>query len=100
LAEDSDTKQTKIKSREDQIEFIGQRTVDVCEVFSFLISDQMYKCRKTLERKGFIGIGAYKKEDVSDAEEAIEVADDDAGQAEKGTTAADETMEQPLNHKK
>nr|XP_036674139.1 (E3-independent) E2 ubiquitin-conjugating enzyme UBE2O [Drosophila suzukii] len=97
LAEDSDTKQTKIKSREDQIEFIGQRTVDVCEVFSFLISDQMYKCRKTLERKGFIGIGAYKKEDVSDAEEAIEVADDDAGQAEKGTTAADEAMEQPLN---
>ncbi|KAH8337681.1 hypothetical protein KR074_006570 [Drosophila pseudoananassae] len=76
--------------KEIHVELIAKPDVDVCEVFCFLMKEQMAKCRKLI-------IDTYNKaksekndeEGVSDAEEATE--DDEPTQADN------EAMDQPLN---
>ncbi|KAH8268675.1 hypothetical protein KR026_011633, partial [Drosophila bipectinata] len=88
---DEETNEFRNKSlKEIHVELMAKPNVDVCEVFCFLMKEQMAKCRKLI-------IETYKQaksekndeEAVSDAEEATE--DDDPAQDDN------EAMEQPLN---
>ncbi|XP_017031563.1 (E3-independent) E2 ubiquitin-conjugating enzyme [Drosophila kikkawai] len=79
------------------IELIDNQSPDACEVFWRQITDQMMKCRKSLEDSPKL----KAKTDTSvivifDAEEAAtEIADTEMRSV--GTETMDEAMEQPLN---
>ncbi|KAH8280961.1 hypothetical protein KR054_005884 [Drosophila jambulina] len=80
------------------IELIANRSPDICEVFWRQITDQMMKCRKALEDSPSKNKSKTndQNEEVSDAEEATEIADTEM--IPDDTAAADdEAMEQPLN---
>jgi len=87
-----------------EIELVASGDADVCEVFCYLIKFQMARIRKTVA----VTLGKtndnpkQEKEDVSDAEEAIEAVSQEAelandGATECNTMAEDEAMEEPLN---
>ncbi|KAH8241313.1 hypothetical protein KR032_007845 [Drosophila birchii] len=79
------------------IELIDNRSPDVCEVFWCQITDQILKCRKSLENSP-VNFKLKTKDDmdeVSEAEEATEVAD--TKEIPDETAVEDEAMEQPLN---
>ncbi|KAH8385652.1 hypothetical protein KR200_005318 [Drosophila serrata] len=79
------------------IELIGHRNPRVCEMFWRRIFDQMRKCRQSLEDSSSKSKLNTKDDDeeVSDAEEATEVADTEEISDE--TAAVEEAMEQTLN---
>ncbi|XP_016977943.1 (E3-independent) E2 ubiquitin-conjugating enzyme UBE2O [Drosophila rhopaloa] len=98
----SEVNDDKMKCKEDCIIELLKYDADVCEVFCFLIKEQMAKCREAVVETVSKPKGDRKDEDeeVSDAEEAIEPVDQDRKPAEDGEDrqiAEDDAMEQPLN---
>ncbi|KAH8383142.1 hypothetical protein KR009_007087 [Drosophila setifemur] len=99
VSKDADAKKEAFTWGEDiDVQLIARRHEDVCEVFCFLIQDQMAKCRKML-------IGSFKKarqkdkdgeeeDDVSEAEEVFESSPLKDAEPEQ---EQDEAMVQPLN---
>ncbi|XP_017040016.1 (E3-independent) E2 ubiquitin-conjugating enzyme UBE2O [Drosophila ficusphila] len=94
-------KQEEKKPKEDAyvIELIAKRDADVCEVFCFLIKEQMAKCRAVVVEKLSKAKHVLKDELISDCEEAIEEDNNDLKPAEdkECPMADDDAMEQPLN---
>lgn len=99
-AEDTDSPNMK-SSSDTSVELVASRDADVCEVFCFLIKEQMAKCRETI-LENFNKNKQKKKptdEDalLSDVEEIgidIEVSDLDIS---NNATQKEEVIEQPLN---
>ncbi|XP_017084140.2 (E3-independent) E2 ubiquitin-conjugating enzyme UBE2O [Drosophila eugracilis] len=103
VVEESVVRETNLQTKDEfDVELVANRDPDVCEVFSFLIKEQMIKCREAVllmtklksDRKD-------EDEEASDAEEVF--ADDEENQAQSKGTEADkksdavEVNEQPLN---
>lgn len=97
-AEDSDN-QNLMSSSNTSIELVANHDADVCEVFCFLIKEQMTKCREAIMEK--FGINKDKDDDeqqitgVDEAVEALEVLEHDSQRSNKNEE--DQVMEQPLN---
>ncbi|XP_023173922.1 (E3-independent) E2 ubiquitin-conjugating enzyme isoform X2 [Drosophila hydei] len=83
------------------IELVANHDADVCEVFCFLIKEQMAKCREAIVET----FGRNKAEDkdadehISDVEvdEDTEISDHDMPPAYEKDQDQDQVMEQPLN---
>ncbi|XP_017008809.2 (E3-independent) E2 ubiquitin-conjugating enzyme UBE2O [Drosophila takahashii] len=98
LAEESGKIKLNIFYREDPaIELVAKRAADVCEVFSFLIKEQMSKCRELVVQTGSKAKSDPRDDEVSDTEEAIEAIEEAADEDGEQEQADDEAMEQPLN---
>ncbi|EDW98167.1 (E3-independent) E2 ubiquitin-conjugating enzyme UBE2O isoform X1 [Drosophila yakuba] len=86
-----------------EIELVANRDADVCEVFCYLIKDQMANCRKavaeTLDKSN--SYPKHENDAVGVVEEAAEVVYVATESFNDGATndqmAEDEAMEQPLN---
>lgn len=97
-----DTDSLNMKSSSDtSIELVASRDADVCEVFCFLIKEQMAKCRETILENFNKTKGKNKTTDedalLSDVEEIeidLDVSDLDISHS---GTQKEEVMEQPLN---
>ncbi|KAM8703488.1 hypothetical protein ACLKA7_008158 [Drosophila subpalustris] len=97
-AEDNDN-QNIMSSSNTSIELIANHDADVCEVFCFLIKEQMAKCREAIVEK--FGINKDKDldeqliTDIDEVEEDSEELEHESQPASKGEE--DQVMEQPLN---
>ncbi|KQS52430.1 uncharacterized protein Dere_GG12418, isoform B [Drosophila erecta] len=87
-----------------EIELVANRDADVCEVFCYLIKEQMANCRnavaETLSKSN--SYHKHENDEVSEVEEAIEAIYLEAEPANGGSTKDDpmwveEAVEQPLN---
>ncbi|XP_034117397.1 (E3-independent) E2 ubiquitin-conjugating enzyme isoform X1 [Drosophila albomicans] len=93
--EDNGNNQSLTSSSETSIELIANRDADVCEVFCFLIKEQMIKCQDAMAEKfmkrDYIHLEEQQITDVDDAEEYLE------RDSQADNNDDDQVMEQSLN---
>ncbi|EDW84363.1 uncharacterized protein Dwil_GK14098 [Drosophila willistoni] len=58
------------------VEFLADRNADVCEVFLFLIKDQISKCRKWIVKTSYKGSDKEKEDDDDDDDEEVNEMED------------------------
>ncbi|KAH8326187.1 hypothetical protein KR067_003251, partial [Drosophila pandora] len=86
-----ESNECKSKSLNDiSVELIARRDADVCEVFCFLMKEQMAKCRKLI-------IETFNKAKHEKNEEEAESEAEEALEADTSAKAENEAMDQPLN---
>ncbi|XP_034488220.1 (E3-independent) E2 ubiquitin-conjugating enzyme UBE2O [Drosophila innubila] len=97
-AEDNDN-QNLMSSSNTSIELVATYDADVCEVFCFLIKEQMVKCREAIVAK----FGINKDKDIDEQQITdVDEAEEDSGDLEHDSQPSnkneeDHVMEQPLN---
>lgn len=86
-----ESNECKSKSLNDiSVELIARRDADVCEVFCFLMKEQMAKCRKLI-------IETFNKAKTEKNEEEVESEADEVLEADCSAKAENEATDQPLN---
>ncbi|KAH8359553.1 hypothetical protein KR093_007414 [Drosophila rubida] len=93
--EDNGNNQSLTSSSETSVEFVAKRDADVCEVFCFLIKEQMVKCQEAMaerfSKRNQKDLEDQQITDVDDAEECLEQ------DSQTDNNDDDQVMEQSLN---